>query len=115
MARFISIFSGSDNKCTILKDDKMTSNKNEAEQVNKKNIGETVAAKATKINVRKITMSEDIQQKAAMLISKYHSKLLLEGKTKTDELLSIIVTEAIEYLYDNKLIPDINTVDGNEN
>ena len=63
--------------------------------------------KLVKTNTRKITMTESIQQKAAMILSKYHPKLLLDGKNKPDELLSLIIGEAIEYYYDNKLKPEI--------
>lgn len=85
----------------------MADNKNIDPLVIEDTISEASPNKMPKINVRKITMSEDIQQKAAMILSRYHSKLLLDGKSKPDELLSMVVTDAIEYLYTHKLMPDL--------
>ena len=68
-------------------------------------ITSALPSSSIKTRVRKITMSEETQQQAAMIISKYHPNLLLDGKMKTDELLSIIIAESIDYLYNNKLLP----------
>jgi hypothetical protein len=57
------------------------------------------------VKTRKITLSTECEHKAAMLLSKYHPELLLCGK-KPEELLSLIIQESINFMYNNKLIPD---------
>lgn len=76
-------------------------------ELNTSTVGER---KILKLNVRKIVMSEEIQQKATMILSKYHPKLLLDGKSKPDELLSMVITEAIEYFYNNKLLAELQNI-----
>ncbi len=58
--------------------------------------------------VRKIAISDDIQQKALILAAKYKFQDIADKKVDIDELLSKIIESSINYLYQEKYVRELD-------
>ncbi len=66
-----------------------------------------ITDKPHKSTVRKITMSDDVRKKSLLMLSHYYPDVVLEKKP--DELFSMLLEDAIEYMYQNKFVPEFKT------
>lgn len=57
--------------------------------------------------IRKIAISDDIQQKALILAVKYNLQDMTDKKIDIDEILSKVIESAIDYQFENKYLNDI--------
>ncbi len=57
--------------------------------------------------IRKIAISDDIQQKALILAAKYNLQDMADKKVDIDELLSKVIESAINYQFEHKYLNDI--------
>lgn len=61
----------------------------------------------TSTSVRKIKFSATVLDKSLLIASHSHSKEMLTGKIKPDDLISLVVNDAINYYFEHKIIPEI--------
>ena len=57
--------------------------------------------------IRKIAISDDIQQKSLILAAKYKLQDMADKKVDIDELLSKVIESAINYQFEHKYLNDI--------
>lgn len=58
-------------------------------------------------SVRKIKLSASTLDKAILIASHSYSREMLTGKTKPDDLISLVVNDAIKYYFDHQIMPEI--------
>lgn len=59
--------------------------------------------------IRKIAISNDIQQKALMMAAKYNFNDMADKKVDIDDLISKVIESAINYQFEQKYLNEINS------